>query len=244
MVSRLEPNEKVLMFAADLNSRLWSPSNNGESTRDTVSHRLDVVLERCGYAKRSKARLEFIQRLLTSMGIIPIPSLTTEGLERDERIRFGRSEPPLVGHQFNDEKALQRFIKENVERLEQFGGYSLLRTEYILKNGDRIDVLLENATKKTWLVVELEKEQKDESPVQLLRYMNELRERSLPAGYGIEGMIISGRPRPEQIQVFNTTSYPGPAQWIVYTVTLNLAPAEGSVRGEPTVQPLGEIGTD
>lgn len=235
MVSRLEPNKKALSFADDLNLRLWSPSNNGESTRDTVSHRLDVVLERCGYAKRSKVRLEYLQRLLTSMGIIPTPSLTTDGLERDERIRFSRSEPPVVGQRFQNEKELQRFIKENVDRLEPFKGYSLTGTEYTLKNSERIDILLENESTKTWLVIELEKEQKDESPVQLLRYMNEVQERSLPAGYRIEGMIISGRPRPEQIQVFNMTVYPGPVQWIVYTVTLSLAPAEGSVGVEPIV---------
>ena len=221
--------EKTTKFLDDLDARLWSENNKGDHAKETVSHRLDVVLRECGYAQRSKTRLEYLQRLFTSRGMIPSPALTTEGLEREERIRFSRSEPAVVAQSFRNEKALQAFLAENVKRLEQFRGYELKQTEYHLKTGDQIDMLLENRKRKTWLVVELEKDQKDESPAQLLRYMREVKEHRLPAGYTVEGMVISGRPRPEQVEIFKTAQYPGKVQWLVYSIRLELTPAEGSI---------------
>jgi hypothetical protein len=222
--------DKCSSFVDDLAERLGL-EGDGEKAVDAASHRLDVILQRCGWTSRSKRRLELLQRLLSAHGIVATPPVDTEGLERGERIRFTRTPPPISGMAFTKEVDLQRFLAENVERLAVFRGFKLVATEYLLPNDSRVDMLLENRAEQRWLAVELEKTQKDESPVQLYRYMVEIRDRKLPAGYRLDGMIISGRPHPAQIAAFRSMSYPGDGEvrWLEYRVQIDLVDLDGTV---------------
>lgn len=112
----MDHDAQIARFVSDLNRRLRG--------RDEAASRLEVVLKRCGWVKKSSHNLDQIQEALETAGIFPAPRLTMR-VNRSERIRFRRQAGP--GRMlFAREEDLRDFLYENFrtsERLTILSGH-------------------------------------------------------------------------------------------------------------------------
>jgi hypothetical protein len=152
--ARLTHEEKIDKFVEKKRALL----ENSEHTRS----KLRVVLQDCGWTKRSPGNLERIQSACEKEGIYPEPMVTAPGLDWEETIYFSRRKPDpyfpdwyAPQHAFSSEKALQRFLVENFSRIPQFEKLKWPKAEFELPSRRRIDILCREKKINAFVVIEL-----------------------------------------------------------------------------------------
>ena len=176
--------------------------------------------------------MELLTALLGERGLHCDPALTTDDLSRDHWIRFSRMLPPVPVQKPPTERDLIAYINANhrlIPPLDQFG--PVIEAEYRLPNNGRVDLVIKDARRRRWLLIEVENKaaKNREAPAQLCDYMAEVKEKCLPDGYEIEGMIISAEADPVHVELLMAAHAPGRLHWLTFSMQLQLQPAPGSV---------------
>jgi hypothetical protein len=224
--------DKVGDFVEWIDGRIRRDSDRDEGAHDVRRLKLSTVLSRCGWSNRSVSRMEHLTARLGERGLHCDPPLTSDDLARDQFVQFSRMLPPLPVQTSPLEADLIRYLAANAPKispLDQYG--SDITTEYPLPSGQRIDLLFKDKRRRRWLVVEVENKGKNnqQSPAQLHGYMTEVRDKVLPPGFDVEGMVISPDADPAHVEVLMTMNAPGRVHWLTFSIVLQLQPAPGSV---------------
>jgi hypothetical protein len=229
----VEKVDKISEFVESMDQRIRRDGDRSESARDYRQLKLSTVISRCGWSNRSAARMELLTARLGERGLHCDPSLTTEDLDRDHWIRVSRMLPPLPVQTPPTERDLIAYIQANhrlIPPLDQYG--PVIGAEYRLPSGRKVDLVIKDARRRRWLVIEVENKgaKNREAPAQLCEYMAEVNGKCLPAGYEVEGMIISAEADPRHVELLMGAPAPGRLHWLVFGMQLQLQPAPGSVQ--------------
>lgn len=193
--------------------------------------KLRVVLRECGWKRRGAENLQRIQAGCEKAGIYPEPMLTAPGLDREETIYFSHIKPrPYVAEHysphpaFSSEKALQRFLAQNLNRIPKLAHLKSPILEYRLPSGRRIDILCREKRTDAYVVIELKKLRVD--PVgQIERYLVEV-DRSLARKASpypeVRGIIITGQPNAVLERSLSARVSNYRVSWFLYRVKLEL----------------------
>jgi hypothetical protein len=142
--------------------------------------------------------------------------------------------PPdaVEGQGFGLERHLHEFLRDNWERTDLGGDWSLYAKEGDPEAGyefpcdvGRIDLLARHRQKKEWLVVELKRDQTGDATVgQVLRYMGWVRGKLAQPGESVRGLIIARQV--DQGLLYAVSAVPD-VDLHLYEVAFHLRPAPG-----------------
>lgn len=227
------PNpSKAALFADWINDQVRVDGETFEGGKDVRRLKLSTILARCGWARRSDQRMERLAAMLSERGLVATPPLTDRELTVDGWVRFSRRPPPVPVQTPPSEADLIKYLHANHRHIEPLDGYgpNIVREES-RPSGKRPDLIIKDAARRRWLVIEVENKglANHEAPLQLLDYMREIKDRELPAGWEIEGMIISAAADPHHVQMLMDAKAPGPVHWLTFTMQVELQRAPGSV---------------
>lgn len=176
--------------------------------------------------------MEFLAAMLSERGLVATPALTDRDLTPDGWVRFSRLPPSVAVQTPPSEADLIKYLFANHRHIEPLNDYgpNIVREE-ARPSGRRPDLIIKDAARRRWLVIEVENKglANHEAPLQLLGYMREIKERELPAGWEIEGMVISAAADPMHVEALMGLNAPGPVHWLTFTMQLELRRAPGSV---------------
>jgi hypothetical protein len=221
--ARLARNQKIVRFI----EKKLAALEGKEHTRS----KLRVVLNDCGWRKRSPENLDWIQSACEEAAIYPEPMVTAPGLDWEEMIYFSRRKPDpyfpdwyAPQHAFSSEKALQRFLVENFTLIPQFKKLKDPKAEFELPSRRRIDILCREKKTNAFVVIELKK--RDVDPLdQLRRYLAEVDRRLAQRGpkrYRVKGMIVTGEPNAALERSLRERIPDYPVVWFLYRAQVTL----------------------
>lgn len=157
--------------------------------------------------------------------------MTAPGLDWEETIYFSSVKPrPYVAEHysphpaFTSERALQRFLAQNLTRIPKLAHLRKPILEYRLPSGGRIDILCRERRSNAYVVIELKKLAVD--PVeQTRRYLVEV-EKTLAAkedpNPAVKGIIITGQPSAVLERSLRERIQDYEVNWFLYRVKLEL----------------------
>jgi hypothetical protein len=230
----------IQRFVDQIDRKLRADELSPKTMRVSTRSRLDVVLDKCGFAKRGTRNMAQIQEALWARGVYPSVDLTDPDLAFDETIYFTRRPLDVDGQRrlrFPAHLGLQQFPVENFELL--FPTLRLKDTEYELSKGHRIDILARDRETSEWVVIELKPDVADCGVVaQIVGYMAEVAAAppSKRGQSGVRGIVIAGRSDAvlqDQVQAL-ARAEGFQVEWITYRVEMVLEPTRGSELTSPS----------
>ena len=201
------------------------------SLAEAPDSRLQVVLQRAGYKRRTESAIDNLGAALTTAGIKTYPELSDPTLAGSERIYFFRQ--PIAGLNrrgalFGTERELEEFLVSNFSRLEPLRGLRLRSRQYRFPDSLRtIDLLCEDRSSRELVGIELKHGVADRGlPAQMIDYMIELellaKKEKRP---GFRGIVLTGQPdsRLADLLAGAAASRGYRVSWLIYQVDLALA---------------------
>jgi hypothetical protein len=194
-------------------------------------------VSRCGWKQRTAQRMRLLEARFRERHVFCAPSISDLTLPRDAWISLQRDPPALPLQRMPTERVLEEYIAKNwrlITPLSVYGSADPSKTrvtrQFRLPSGECVDLLFEDRSGKRWIVLELKNQSTKSAVTQLIGYMNQIVDSGqLPAGYSIEGMIVSPVVDPTQVSLLQSANTPGSVQWLQYETELRLVPAQGSV---------------
>lgn len=234
-MSRLEKGrlDKCVGWIA---SRIDGLPRQPESLGEAPDSRVQVLLRRAGFLRRTDRALGAMRDALAKEGIHSYPELDDPTLGRNDRVYFFRTPIPGLsrpGALFNDEHTLEDFIVSNFDRLPSLRGLRLRSRQYRFPGSQRtIDLLCEDRPGRHLVGIELKHGPADRGlPAQMIEYMVELerlakRERR----GGFRGIVITGQPDPKLRDVLASASaaHGYRVDWLVYEASISLRSSSGA----------------
>lgn len=200
------------------------------SLAEAPDSRLQVLLQRAGYLRRTDHSLAAVRSAFEAAGIHTYPDLCDPGLTRDERIYFFRK--PIAGLTrpgalFGTEHTLEDFLVANFDRLDVFRDLRLRSRQYRFPGSARtIDLLCEERLSRHLVAIELKYGPADKGlPAQMLDYMIELeRLAKREKRPGFRGLVVTGQPDSHLQEILTATAAARGyrVEWFVYAVAIAL----------------------
>lgn len=227
--------DRMDQFVQDVDSRVRRDGERGDKP-ERIRHKLDVVVAKCGWKRRSDARMRVLENRLSEMQLWCEPSISDANLPQDTWITMRRRPPPVPVQRMPSEATLEGYLERNwylIKPLMDYGSHrdpaKVVVRQFRLPTGEAVDLVFKDRVNKRWLLVELKNAKTQGAVAQLRRYMQTVVNAGLtPNGYTVEGMIISPTVDPEQIHLLHAPNSPGKLHWFVFEMQLELRPAEGS----------------
>ena len=194
--------------------------------------KLATIVSRCGWRKRSSPRMEYLAASLSAAGLSCQPALTDEDLGLADWVRISRALPAVPTQSAPAERDVISYIRVNHRLIPPLDGLGTdVTSEVLLPSGRRVDLLFKDPKRKRWIVAEVENKglRNWEAPLRLLDYLKEISAKMLPAGYEVEGMIISSDADPDHAARLPSICTPFRVQWLTFRMSLQLQHAPGSV---------------
>jgi len=189
------------------------------SDRERLRIRLGTLLKRCGRSNRSDEFDAAIADGLDKRSLFIYPRL--EGrLHSDSWLAVSRDPVPDPVLLFAKEQHLQDFLAVELPRLPLFRGLELVKPQYPLPDGSRIDLLLFDKRANEYVVVELKHHEAGYgATTQLISYMAQLtKQRADKEGRGVRGMLLVGSVAIEQRNQFALLAEANRIQLIRYEI--------------------------
>lgn len=211
-------DEKIHRFIEGVRKRIRCFEESPRTLKDSVSHRLDVVLHKCGYKRRSQKIVEKLQKAFEAHGVFPQPQIDDMSLDFRQNIYFSRKKPPErqpTGMLFHSEDALEHFVIHNFERIGQFSGLKMVKNQYTLANHRKVDILARDRLNGDYVVIELKRNDADDRILaQMEIYMSEVEKQAAKEGVGVRGIIITGQKNTYLHEIIK--AWEKPVSWLVY----------------------------
>jgi hypothetical protein len=228
--------KKLAQFVHEVDGLIRSDGEPAQRP-DAIRRKLSVLVSRCGWRNRTEPRMRLLEARLRERHVYCAPSISNMELPRDAWISLQRDAPALPVQRMPTERVLEEYLANNWRLIKPLSGYGSLdpsktrvTRQFRLATGECVDLLFEDRSGKRWLVLELKNQSARGAVAQLIGYMNQIvGSGQLPAGFSIEGMIVSPVADPTQISLLQSAVAPGPVQWWQYETELRLVPAPGSV---------------
>ena len=199
-MARRDPDvRRAVEFIERRLNQLPQPPTSKASAPDS---KLRVLITKAGYRRRTKRILVDLQTAFDEQQIACYPKIDDPRNGRDTRIFFFRGHLPgdLVhdAELFPEEAHLEHFIEANHPMLSHFHDLVLLKRQYPLGPGKKIDLMFRDAKNNDLVGVELKKGKPDDRTVgQISIYLRELKTASEKQGCGFRLILITGQPDPD-----------------------------------------------
>ena len=219
--------EKTARFIEEICEKIKTSEESPLTLRSSTSSRLDVVLKKCGFRRRSASILQQLQTCLEGAGVFPQPLLTDPDLDYRQKIYFSRRRPrerTPRGMLFHAEMELEHFVIENFDKIEQLSGLKIVKSQFLLDSGRRVDILCRDKLNGDYVVIELKNKDADDGVLgQILSYMKEIEKTAKKEGKKVHGIIITGQRNSILQEIIENSSYP--IDWLVYSAGFSVEPA-------------------
>lgn len=225
---------KIERFAEETARRVEHAERKGPRS-DTPDSQLRVILRKCGYKKRSPRVVKEINKALIDRQVVTNPLVTDPEVRFDQRIYFYRSsEPPAPAKCISpNERSLEDFIVMNFGRIDAFSHLDLLKRQYKLSNGQRIDLLCRDSHTRDLVIIELKHDDADQGVVaQLFTYLDAMKQRAVREGVGLRAVLITAE-RDESLEVIinrlsEATGFR--VDWRTYSANIEVPTTEELIR--------------
>ena len=191
--------------------------------REKLRIKLGSLLRRCGRSNRSNEFDAAMADGLDKRRLFIFPRLDGR-LPSDSWLCVSRDPVPDPVLLFAKEQHLQDFLAADLPRLALFRELELVKPQYLLPDGSRIDLLLFGKKANEYVVVELKHHEAGYGgTTQLISYMAQLRkQRADKEGRGVRGLLLVGSIASEQRDQFATLSESNPIQLIRYEIQFEI----------------------
>jgi hypothetical protein len=162
----------------------------------TRRYKAKTISGRCGVRRLHAPLLKQLASRLAHEGIHTDRMLTAPGLKADDWVRFARIQFPPDRALFPREHLLQQFLRAAVGTFGPLKNLRLIKEQYRLSTGGRIDLLCEDASRDrrgALVAIELKRDTDQRTMQQVVSYLQDLRRERLAEGRrGVRAIVISG----------------------------------------------------
>jgi hypothetical protein len=216
---------RVATFVARLHSTLPTPAGSTAFALPAHCRRYKArsIVQACGVQRLHEGVLEELAVALAVAGLHSNCVLTSPGLKADDWVQFARVPFRPATAVFDREAHLQTFLLGAIGSFGPLKNLHLIRKEYRLKTGGRIDLLCEEVRRDgrgKLVAIELKKQSDDRAATQIVSYLRDLRDEPIADGrLGIRGVVITGRR--DEIGAQLARAHPDlDIKWLQYVVSL------------------------
>lgn len=192
--------EQIERFANRIDKSLRRDERSKTTMRVVVGCHFNVALAECGFRRRGEKNVAMIEAALARRQIYASPSMTDPGIQFEQLLHFSRTPPDPAQParrrlRFPVEREFESFLAANFDYL--FEDMRLIKRQYPLPSGDKVDILARHKESGDHVVLELKVADRDRgTPSQIVGYMQEIQahERARRKPRGVRGLVVTSEP--------------------------------------------------
>lgn len=217
-----EKAANIEALASDIRDRV-NAFDRGTRKRAPRS-KLRSLATAAGYQRVSPTFRTRLAATLRDVGVVAKPGIDSPDVNGDTWLTFTAAEQEGIALRFADEMGLKVFLRHNWHRIEGLRELRFIQAEAPVGEGRKCDILAFDQITGDYVVIELKDDPEDERlPHQLNHYMTLVhRNRAVPDGHGVRGLVITRLPNPEMADYLQSHSE-FPVDWWTFEISLTMS---------------------
>lgn len=192
--------DRIERFVNRIDKNLRRDERSRTTMRVVVGCHFNVALAECGFRRRGEKNVAVIEAALARRQIYASPSMTDPEVQFEQLLHFSRTPPDPAQPsrrrlRFPVERDFENFLVANFDYL--FEDMKLIKRQYPLTSGDKVDILARDKRSGDLVVMELKVTDRDRgTPSQIVGYMQEVQahEKAKRKPHGVRGLVITTEP--------------------------------------------------